>query len=67
MTRMNMLYVGKITKYCLILFKSEVITIKLFDPMTGKKVIKWQIWKKIFSVKEHLQNSALHFIDKREL
>jgi hypothetical protein len=39
----------------------------LFDPMTGKKVIKGQILKKKISVKEHLQNAALQFIDKREL
>ena len=46
MTRMNMFSVGKITKYWLILFKIEVKKTILFDPMTGKKLIKGQILKK---------------------
>ena len=48
MTRMNMFSVGKITKYWLILFKIEVKKTILFDPMTGKKLIKGQILKKSF-------------------
>ena len=51
---MNMISVGKITKYWLILFKIEVKTIILFVPMTGKKLINGHILKKIFSVKENL-------------
>ena len=48
MTRMNMFSVGKITKYWLILFKIEVKKTILFDPMTGKKLIKGQIFKNSF-------------------
>ena len=48
MTRMNVFSVGKITKYWLILFKIEVKKTILFDPMTGKKLIKEQILKNSF-------------------
>ena len=48
MIRMNMLSVGKITKYWLILFKIEVKKTILFDPMTGKKLIKGQILENSF-------------------
>ena len=48
MTRMNMFSFGKITKNRLILFKIEVKKTILFDPMTGKKLIKGQIWKYSF-------------------
>jgi ethanolamine utilization protein EutA (predicted chaperonin) len=48
MTRMNMFSVGKIIKYWLILFKIEVKKTILFDPMTGKKLIKGQILKNSF-------------------
>jgi hypothetical protein len=37
-----MFSVGKITKYWLILLKIEVKKTILFDPMTGKKLIKGQ-------------------------
>ena len=37
---MNMFSVDKITRYWLILFKIEVKKSILFDPMTGKKLIK---------------------------
>ena len=46
MTRINMFSVVKITEYWLILFKIEVKKTILFDPMTGKKLIKGQILKK---------------------
>ena len=48
MTKINMFSVGKITKYWLILFKIEVKKTILFDPMTGKKLIKGQILKNSF-------------------
>jgi hypothetical protein len=38
-----MFSVGKITKYWLILFKIEIKKNILFDPMTGKKLIKGHI------------------------
>ena len=52
MNRMNMFSVGKTTKYWLILFKNEVKKIILFDPMTGKKLIKGQILKNSFLQKK---------------
>jgi hypothetical protein len=45
MTRMNIFSVSKITKNWLILFKIEVKKTFLFDPITGKKLIKRQIVK----------------------
>jgi hypothetical protein len=39
-----------ITKYWLILFKIEVKKTILFDPMTGKKLIKGQILKNSFLI-----------------
>ena len=48
MTGMNMFSVGKITKYWLKKFKIEVKKTILFDPMTGKKLIKGQILKNSF-------------------
>ena len=43
MTRMNIFSVSKITKNWLILFKIEVKKTILFEPITGKKLIKRQI------------------------
>jgi hypothetical protein len=43
-----MFSVDKITKYWLILFKIEVKKIILFDPMTGKRLIKEHILKNSF-------------------
>jgi hypothetical protein len=43
MTRMNIFSVSKITKNWLILFKIEVKKTILFEPITGKKLIKRHI------------------------
>ena len=52
MIRMNMFSVGKITKHWLILFKIEAKKNILFDPMTGKKLIKGQTLKNSFLEKK---------------